>query len=193
MSIEAYLDEKVNGYVQGLGPAAILDWDWTQTRADGFHVFTPQGLFVATSENPSVPSPDSRKVAGYLEVDDFQLGALAGSSLEYTKIGGTFAHEPGLQAVVDLNGDGETDGILVGEEVYGGNWWLASIAPGFDTSAAPAVGGGGGSFNGTIPQWTAAYPQAKVENIGFSLGSGVYSIGHITQFTIGGVVYDFTA
>jgi S-layer homology domain/Collagen triple helix repeat (20 copies) len=193
MSVEAYLDAKVNGYVTGLGPDAVRKWDWSQTRADGFHVFTPQGLFVATSENASIPSPDSRKVAGYLNVDDFELDLITGSSLEYIKLGGTFDFEPGLQAEVDLNGDGTKDGILVGEEVYGGNWWLAGITPGFDTTAAPTVGGGGGTFNGSIAQWTAAYENAEVLRIGFSLGSGVYSIGQITGFTIGPFSFDFTA
>ncbi len=189
MSIETYLDMAVNKYTQELGPAAILPWNFAETRANGFHVFTPDGLFVATTAAAS--SLD--KVAGYLDVTDFALVQLTGSSLEYTKLGGTFLYEPGLQAVVDFDDNGTLDGILVGEEVYGDNWWLAGIPAGLDTTGFPTVGGGGGTYNGTIAQWLAARPNAEIRYIGFSLGSGVYSIGQITSMTIGGTTYDFTA
>jgi hypothetical protein len=189
MTIEAYLDMKINNYVIGLGPAANLPWDFSQTRANGFHVFTPDGLFVATTA--AAGSLD--KVAGYLDVADFGLVQLTGSSLEYTQLGGTFLYEPGLQAVVDLDNNGSPDAILVGEEVYGDNWWLAGVSGGLDTTGFPTEGGGGGTYNGTIAQWLAARPNAKVQAVGFSLGSGVYSIGQITSMSIGGTTYDFTA
>ena len=196
MPVKTYLDQKVNSYVEGLGPDAVLEWDWSETRADGFHVFTPEGLFVATSEVPSNPSPDSRKVAGYLDVEDFDLSALAAPfAMEYTKLAGDFPYEPGLQAVVDFDNDGTADGILVGEEVYGGvDWWLSNSAAQFVKDGAPDHSGGFGSANhGTIAGWDTNFPNAKVLEIGFSLGSGVYSIGQITGFTIGPFTFDFTA
>ena len=138
-TIGAYLDAEVNGYMTGLGPDAALEWDWSQTRSGGTHVFTPQGLFVATT--PAAGSND--KVAGYLDVDDLDvdgvntdefglIGLATPFSMEYTKLAGDFPYEPGLQAVVDFNNDGTPDGILVGEEVYGGvDWWLSNSAAQF--------------------------------------------------------------
>ena len=191
-SIQSYLDEKVNGYTQALGPDALLEWDWSQTRSNGYHVFTPQGLFVSTT----AAAGTNDKVAGYLDVEDYPLVGLSGPfSIDYNKVAGNFAFDPGLQAVVDFDGNGTIDGILVGEEVYGGtDWWLSNSAAQFVKDGAPNNSGGFGSqWHGSIADWALAFPDAEVVHIGFSLGSGVYSVGYITGMTLGGVVYDFTA
>jgi hypothetical protein len=115
--------------------------------------------------------------------------------------------KPGVQLVVDIDGDGVQDGILVGERTYANgstlyqenfgltNWWLA---PGSSTQAfkdlAPSSSGGSGSpFNGTLAEWRAALsPEAVVTHAGWSLGSGVKGDGVIESITVGLTTYTFS-
>ena len=56
---------------------------------------------------------------------------------------------PALQLTTDFDGDGDVDGILVGEPVYGGNWWVGSVQDQtvFDApNTPPTTGGGGGAL-----------------------------------------------
>lgn len=91
------------------------------------------------------------------------------------------------QLVVDLDGDGDKDGILVSEsKFYGLNWWLASKDNVFldntDYSKTPRVPAGGSTDNGTLDQWAAAYPNAVITSFGFSFGT--YTVGQNTISSI---------
>jgi hypothetical protein len=153
--------------------------DLTSTRADGHNAIVDGALHVWTGT--ATGSPDPRKAAGYLDVPDFPLTRTGTVALGWTGS----APPPGGQIVVDLDGNGSADGILVFEAVYGQNLWLASIAPGFVTTGAPAVGGGGGAINGTIDQYLAKWPDAKGLALGYSLGSGVTGDGLLTLIQAG--------
>lgn len=159
---------------------SLADLDLSSTRSDGHNVIVDGALHVWTGT--ATGSPDPRKAAGYLDVPDFPLTKTGTVALGWT---GTNP-PPGGQIVVDLDGNGSADGILVFEPAfYGQNLWLASIAPGFVTAGAPAVGGGGGSINGTIDQYLAVWPNAKGLAIGYSLGSGVTGDGMLTSLKAG--------
>lgn len=162
---------------------SLSDLDLTSSRALGHQALRSGALRVWTDAAP-VPavSPDPRKAAGYLDVPDFPLTTTGTVGLTWT---GT-SPAPGGQLVVDLDGNGSPDGILVFEPAfYGQNLWLASIAPGFSTAGAPAVGGGGGPINGTIDQYLANWPNAKGLALGYSLGSGVTGSGLLTLIEAG--------
>ena len=49
----------------------------------------------------------------------------------------------------------------------------------------PTTGGGGGTYNGTLDEWRAAYPNAEVIQSGWSLGSGVHGDGVVYGITVG--------
>ena len=94
--------------------------------------------------------------------------------------------------MVDFDNDGDVDGILVGEKVYGNNWWLTNSAQQFVKDGAPNTGGGNGSdWFGTPNEWLASFPEAQVKAIGYSLGSGVLGDGIIQQISLGCVNYTF--
>lgn len=158
---------------------SLSGWDLTQTRADGHNQLLADGLHVYTDDNSS-----NAKAAGYYPVD-FPLSGLGdqtiAQSFDYTTNSGSIA--PGLQLAVDFDHDGTPDGYLVGESIYGNDWWLSGAAQ-FVKDSAPHDGGGYGSaWYGTPNEWLAAFPDAQVKAIGYSLGSGVqgdYTIHHIT-------------
>lgn len=166
-----------------------LDWD---TRATGHYEFQVEGGLKTWTE----AATSSDKVAG-LVATDFPLSGLGEVGLDYTaEFGGT----PGVQVVVDVDHDGTDDGILVGESIYGGNWWanrtlsaflrtstLANVAP---TEPAP---GGTDPYNGTIDQWLALFGDATVTGVGYSLGSGVYASGVLNSVTANNTRYVFGA
>ena len=165
----------------------LADLDLSQTRSDGHNELVPGALRVWTGT--ATGAPDPRKAAGYLDVPDVPLSSTGTVALGWT---GT-TPPPGGQLVVDLDGDGTRDGILVFEpSFYGQNLWLASIAAGFDTTGAPTVGGGGGSINGSIDQYLANWPNAKILALGYSLGSGVTGDGKLTLLQAGCYQVRFT-
>jgi hypothetical protein len=97
-----------------------------------------------------------------------------------------------MQMVVDFNNDGTADGILVGESIYGNDWWLSNSAAPFVKANTPSHTGGFGSDNhGTLNQWLTNFPHAQVKAVGFSLGSGVQGDYTIRSLTFGCVKYTF--
>jgi hypothetical protein len=149
--------------------------DFSETRAHGHYQFENGTLMVWTEGSTSLD-----KVAAYLAVD-IPFADFDGASMDYTAL---FGIPPGLQVVVDFDGNGTTDGILVGEAVYGDNWWLTNSAATFVKDRAPHFGGGNGSnWFGTLEEWKTAFPDGRVTAVGFSLGSGVYASGVINSLT----------
>lgn len=171
----------------------LSTWDFTETRPAGHYELVENGLKIYTDTN-AIGTPDPRKVAGYTATN-FALSGLGTQTIdEALDYNATSGIEPGLQLVVDFDGDGLKDGLLVGEATYGNTWWLTDSSDESVKNSAPRTGGGFGSSNfGTINEWLAVYPNAKVQNIGFSLGSGVNAAGLIEKISLGCTDYTFTS
>jgi hypothetical protein len=169
--------------------------DVSETRAKGHNDFTANGVHITTDASDCTdPNPAggvycANKSAGYFDVNK-PLADVGEPSMLWTQISGTTA--PGLQLRVDFDNDGNIDGTLVGETVYNGNWWLSN-AEQFVKDAAPTVGGGGSTWNGTLNQWRAAFTHARVFTSGWSLGSGIQGEGTLGRITLGDDRYFFTA
>ena len=157
-----------------------FDPAYSDTRATGHYEVVGTGLRVWTEGATSTD-----KVAEYVDTTT-PLAAAGEPALEYTPTTGTIA--PGFQLVVDFDGNGSPDGILVGEPTYYGNdWWASNGSAQFVKDGAPSHAGGSGSANhGTLDQWRAAFPSAQVDAFGFSLGSGVHGDGVIDALELRG-------
>lgn len=163
---------------------AVFDYD--ESRTGGSYEATADGLRIATSGTTSVD-----KVALY-QFADLALADAGDFDLDYTSDAGSL---PGGQLLVDLDGDGTLTGYLVYEPgAYGeGNWWLsANWGDDIDPAASPvtAVGGGGLDW-AQFSEWTAAFPDARILAVGFSLGSGAYGVGTVHGITVAGASYAF--
>ncbi|MDN5745058.1 MAG: Ig-like domain-containing protein, partial [Nocardioidaceae bacterium] len=179
------------------------DIDFTETRATGHNDFRPYaegGVQVRTEGSTSTD-----KAAGYFEVNQpfAQIGepSMAWTNNEETNT------RPSVQLVVDIDGNGTPDGILVGERTYANgnplyqdittstNWWLTNGSSQAFKDLAPSHDGGNGSTNnGTLTEWRGALPaEATVLKSGWSLGSGVKGDGDIESITVGTTTYEFKA
>ena len=165
---------------------------YSDTRATGHYDVVGTALHVWTT--PTVtPGPNTNKVAEYVDTST-PLAVVGEPTLDQTyNSGSTIA--PGYQLVVDFDGNGSADGILVGEPSapgYGNNWWLNNAAQQFVKDGAPHTGGGYGSpYHGTLDEWRAAFPGANVLAFGFSLGSGVTGDWTINAINFAGTRYTF--
>ncbi|GAA3181093.1 hypothetical protein GCM10010531_39120 [Blastococcus jejuensis] len=173
----------------GAAPSGTIyvpgDMDFSQTGATGHYEVQGSGLHIWTEGATS-----SDKVAGYVATST-PLAGIGEPSLDYAPTFGSVP--PGYQLVVDFDGNGSIDGILVGEpEFYGNDWWLTNGSAQFVKDGAPSHTGGSGSANhGTLDQWRTAFPNAVVKAFGFSLGSGVYGDGVINSIEFDGTTYTF--
>lgn len=166
-------------------PSNLQGFDFSQTRATGHYEFLENGLRIWTEGATSTD-----KVAGYKSVS-VPLVDVGDPSLSFDNTSG--GGIPGSQLVIDFDANGTPDGILVGEDVYMGDWWLTNSSAQFVKDGAPNTGGGSGSeWYGTLDEWLASYPDAVVKAFGFSLGSGVKGDGIITKITFNCTEYVFT-
>lgn len=163
----------------------LKGWDMSQTRSAGKYKVTQSGLKIWTTDASS-----NAKVAGYKPAGDgANLSNMGTPAINWA--GSSPA--PGLQIVVDIPGGTGWDGVLVGESVYGDNWWLSGSAVQELKDKAPHTGGGNGSAHfGTLAEWnTALNGQGWVSLVGFSLGSGVKGEGTIKSLKFGNQTYTF--
>jgi hypothetical protein len=138
----------------------------SDTRATGHYEVSGTGLHIWTAGNTSTD-----KVAEYVDTRT-PLADVGEPSLELTNTSG--GKLPGFQLVVDFDGNGTRDGILVGETIYGNDWWASNGSAEFVKKGAPSHEGGSGSENhGTLDEWRTEFRDAQVLAFGFSLGSGV--------------------
>lgn len=165
----------------------LSTWDWSDTRATGHRELVDGGLRIWTEGATSTD-----KVAGYYATN-FPLMHVGDETIaDRITYDAVLGIDPGLQLVTDFDNDGTPDGILVGESVYGNDWWLSNGSAQFVKDHAPHTGGGYGSnWYGLVGEWLGQFPDAQVLAIGFSLGSGVHGEGVIKQLTFGCVVYTF--
>jgi len=158
---------------------------YSDTRANGHYEVQGTGLRVYTDAVPG-----TNKVAEYVDTST-PLAGIGEPALNLTNNSGTIP--PGFQLVVDFDGDGTDDGILVGEPTfYGNDWWASNGSKQFVKDGAPSHEGGSGSDNhGTLDQWRTAFPNAVVKAFGFSLGSGVVGDWVINSIEFNGTTYTF--
>ncbi len=162
----------------------------SDTRANGHYDVVGTGLHVWT-DNP-VSSSSLNKVAEYWEASGGAIPTSA--SMDYTTNSGI---APGMQIVFDvdsIDGNGNDYNILVGESVYGDNWWLTNSSSADAKAADPSGannGGNGSEWFGTLAEWEAAFASERVYAYGFSLGSGVLGDGVINSMTFGDTTYTF--
>jgi hypothetical protein len=160
-------------------------------RSAGHFDFLKEGLRLYTDD-----SSTNAKVAQYFA----PTSTVMPTSGEQDWYGTTPA--PGMQIVFDTDGDRTNAGsfnILVGESIYGDDWWQSggtarAAANGY---TCPENGGGfGGDCHGTLAQWKASLdtdkPGNQVYAYGFSLGSGVKGDGVLRSQTYGDDRYVFT-
>ncbi|PWW24967.1 hypothetical protein JD79_04161 [Geodermatophilus normandii] len=164
-------------------PSDFLAAPYSDTRATGHFEVAGTGLHIWTEG-----ATRTDKVAEYVATDT-PLARVGEPTLDYTA---TTGGAPGFQLVVDFDANGTPDGILVGERAYNGDWWLNNEAAQFVKDGAPSHEGGSGSTDhGTLDQWRAAFPTARVDAFGFSLGSGVKGDGVINAIHFAGTRYTF--
>lgn len=146
---------------------------FSPTKTMGHNVFLRDGLKVWTDADPA---GSQGKAAGYwapIATETALSDYSAGVSMEWI---GTDA-EPGLQIVFDadnISDNGNDYNVLVGESVYGGNWWLTNGSSAQAKAADPSGtenGGNGSDYFGTLSQWATALPDAQVKALGYSLGT----------------------
>jgi hypothetical protein len=157
----------------------------SDTRATGHYEVQGDALHIWTQGSASTD-----KVAEYVDTIT-PLAAVGEPTLNLTTNSGTIP--PGFQLVIDFDGNGTRDGILVGEPTYYGNdWWASNGSAQFVKDGAPSHTGGSGSLNhGTLDQWRAKFPNAVVKAFGFSLGSGVQGDYLLNSITFAGTTYAF--
>jgi hypothetical protein len=157
----------------------------SDTRANGHYDVTPKGglhIYTDGSTDVGTNGKNSDKVAEYVATTT-PLANVNEASLDYSS---TTGGAPGFQLVVDLDGNGSNDGILVGEPAhYGQDWWLGSPSQTFDFTDAPGPHDGY-DHSDTLGAWSSAYPHATVTAFGFSLGSGVKGDGIINAIDFAG-------
>jgi hypothetical protein len=167
---------------RGVATTDLSTWNLSESGSMGLSYIVPGGLEVLTGDASA-----NGKAAGYYP-STFDLSIAGDPALDWT--GSTT--RPGLQLVTDFNNDGTPDGILVGETAYGSDWWASNGSAQFVKDNAPQHGSGSGSVNhGTLPEWTTAFPDAKVLAVGYSLGSGAKGNGRINSIVAGCTEYTF--
>lgn len=156
----------------------LATWFLGETRATGHNELVTNGLHVWTEG-----ATNTDKAAGYYATPGLLLADIDSTSINF------YSYQdgrPSVQLGVDRDGNGIWDGYLVYEPwAYGnGNYWVDK--PNFGVPA-----GGGYQSMGTLAQYQAANPNAKVLSIGYSLGSGVKGDAVISSIVIGATTYTF--
>lgn len=145
----------------------------------------PDGLAIWTDDNSS-----QAKVAEYWDVASQNLPDSVSMGWSGTD------PQPGTQIVFDFDqtpGNGNDFNILVGEPVYGNDFWLTGGSSADAHGVCPETGGGFGSdCHGTLSEWKQAISNADVKAYGFSLGSGIKGSGVIHSVNVDGTQYRFS-
>lgn len=199
------VDVSVTKTVASLKPPVAFDPAHRVVGQTGHEQWTIDGLRIWTDGSTS-----EDKVYEHISTST-PLADAEEPTLDYTTNDGNVP--PGFRLMVDITGDGVSDGVLIGEPTYYGNeWWLSSASSATFKMAAPScqndpqvgtasslalvtaglcTGGNGSAWHGTLDQWRANLPSdATVVAFGFGLGSGVQGDYVITGLDFAGKHYD---
>lgn len=169
--------------------ANLHGFSFTETRATGHYEFKAGGLHIWTEG-----ATTTDKVAAYTPVTAPLADVAARSfdpSLKFNPKDSALPAVPGYQLQVK-RADGKTF-ILVGEPVYGANWWAASCSTYCASLGVAASTGGGSTYSTTLENWVLADPATQVVGIGFSMGSGVHGDGVLKSMEFNGTTFRFAA
>lgn len=169
--------------------ADLHGFSFTETRATGHYEFKAGGLHIWTEGATSTD-----KVAAYMPVTAPLADVAARSfdpALKFNAKDSSLPAVPGYQLQVK-RADGKTF-ILVGEPVYGANWWAASCSTYCADLGVAASTGGGSAYSTTLENWVLADPATQVVGIGFSMGSGVHGDGVLKSMEFNGTTFRFAA
>jgi Big-like domain-containing protein len=174
--------------------------DTQYTRTKGHNEFPASGGIHVTTD---APADSQSKAAGYFGTNIPLSASGAVSGLDFALASG-FA--PGLQLVTDFDNDGTADGTLVSEAGWPGIYWLAAnkldgnpvalwlkdLAPRKPGAAEPTIPGysAGG---GTPAEWRVDFPDARILQTGYSLGSGAVGDGLLNSISVGLHRFTFAA
>ena len=175
------------------------DVDLSETRAKGHNVFREIGGVRVTTDpsdcndlNPAVaPTAPTRPPATSRHRWPLNAAGEPSHGLHVHYSGA----KPSVQLVTDFDNDGTADGILVGETVYG-----QRLAGSPDSAAAFVKDRRPAArwrlrlrpTTAPLPEWRAAFPNAKILHVGWSLGSGAVGDGVINAITVGLTKYTFS-
>ncbi len=182
---------------------AVNGWAYDETRANGHNTYVSGGLHIVTDGTSDTGARtdgvsgtwNTDKAAGYhaLNIPLSQVGV---PSIDYTSNSGSL---PGIQLTLSKNGDGVADATLVYEGVTAwgnpsgltgeGYWW--STKPLGTVSSTPAPNPGYQYSWGTLNDYLAAWPNAAVTRVGYSLGSGAQGDGVIHSISVGCDTFTF--
>lgn len=171
---------------QACGTLHTTDMDtwYMYVGTQGHYELVDNGLHIWTESNTG---QDVVEASTDLVVP---FSSITSAGINYTPNSG--AYPPGVFVWLDTDSDGNWDGAIIYEPVYGGNWWLSNASLQHMRTNAPHTGGGSGSpYYGTLAEWSAAYPNAQTLWVGFTLGSGVQGDGVVHSMYFGCHVYTF--
>jgi hypothetical protein len=198
----------IGGNAQAAENRTIRSTDFIQslsaTRDNGVVTVGDNGLGLATWKPATPVSPSPDKAAEYWTAG-YRLSTVDAASMDVH--GGPM--KPGINLYVDLDNKNSThmagadgykgaDAILVGESVYGNDWWMpegtATQAVKDVVNADPEMktGGSGSTSHGTLAKWKSHFGTARVEAVGLSLGSGSGDTGVVvSKVVVGNHNYTF--
>jgi hypothetical protein len=157
------------------------DWDWSDSVPFGTvpreSDFTTAGLVLDLSAGRQTSPSNQGKSSAYVAVTAVPLSSVNNTDalIEYD---GT--PTPGYQLRAHAQGNDVWNGHLVREN-GSDKWWATRPQDWPLVTTAAAMEGGA-----TLADYKAAYPLATVSHVGYSLGSGVTTVGLLKSMTFQG-------
>ena len=175
------ISASVANALSSIHTTSLQGWDLTETRTTGHNQLVAGGLHVWTESNGTTD-----KAAGYYATAGLNLSDVDSASIDFASFEGG---RPGLQLKIDRDGNGSWDGNLVYEPWAGygaDSWWTNKSGFGVSNKGFSDY-----MSVGTLAEYQSANPAAKVQAIGYSLGSGVKGDAIISKMTFGETSYTF--
>lgn len=162
------------------------NWDWSDSVPFGTvpreQDFTADGLVLDLSAARQTSPSNQGKSSAYVAVTSVALSSVNNTDALITYVG---TPTPGFQLRAHAQGDAVWNGHLVREN--GSDKWWATRPQDWPLVTNASMMNGGA----TLADYKAAYPLATVSHVGYSLGSGVTTVGTLKSLTFQGVHWTF--